>query len=63
MHFIVTLAGEIPLIMATAFLIAAITIISIIVAVLRNTASIIKINMLWIILNLTLAAILMRTIY
>jgi hypothetical protein len=63
MHSIVTLANEIPWIMAPASLIAAMTIISGIVVVMRYTESIIKITMLWAVLNLTLAAIVMRIIF
>ena len=63
MHSIVTLADEIPWIMAPASLIAAMTIISVIVVVMRYCESIFKITMLWAVLNLTLAAIVMRIIY
>lgn len=63
MQFIVTLADDIPWIMAPASLIAAMIIISGIVMVMRYTASIIKITMLWAVLNLTLAVIVMRTIF
>ena len=60
MHSIVTLADEIPWIMAPASLIAAMAIITGMVMVMRYTESII---MLWAVLNLTLAAIVMRIIY
>ncbi len=63
MQFIVTLADDIPWIMAPASLIAAMIIISGIVLVMRYTESIIKITMLWAVLNLTLAVIVMRTIF
>jgi hypothetical protein len=63
MHPIVTLANEIPWIMAPASLIAAMTIISGIVVVMRYTESITKIAMFWAVLNITLAAIVMRIIY
>ncbi len=62
MQSIVTLANEIPLIMAPASLIAAIIIISGIVVMMRHTESIVKITMLLAVLILTLAAIVMRTI-
>ncbi len=63
MQFIVTLADDIPWIMAPASLIAAMIIISGIVLVMRYTESIVKITMLWAVLNLTLAVIVMRTIF
>ena len=62
MQSIVTLANEIPLIMAPASLIAAMIIISGIVVMMRHTESVFKIMMLWAVLILTLAAIVMRTI-
>jgi hypothetical protein len=63
MQSIVTLANEIPWIMAPASLIAAMTIISGIGVLMRYTGSIIKVAMLWAVLNVTLAAIVMRIIY
>lgn len=63
MQSIIRLANEIPWIMAPASLIAAMIIISATVAMMRHTESIFKISMLWAVLNLTLAAMVMRTIY
>ena len=63
MQSIVTLANEIPWIMAPASLIAAMTIISVFGVLMRYTESIFKIAMLWAVLNVTLAAIVMRIIY
>jgi len=63
MHSIVALADEIPWIMAPASLIAAMTIISGIVVLMRYVESIIKVAMLCAVLSLTLAAMVMRTFY
>jgi hypothetical protein len=62
MHSIFNLANEIPWIMAPASLIAATTIISVIVRILY-TESIIKIIILWAVISLTLAAIVMRSLF
>jgi hypothetical protein len=62
MHSIFNLANEIPWIMAPASLIAAMTIIYGIVRTL-HTEFIIKIIILWAVLNLTLAAIVMQSIF
>jgi len=63
MHSIGALADEIPWIMAPASLIAAMTIISGIVVLMRYVESIIKVAMLCAVLSLTLAAMVMRTFY
>lgn len=63
MQSIVTLANEIPWIMAPASLITAMVIISGIVVMMRHAEAVFKIMMFWAVLILTLAAIVMRTIY
>ena len=63
MQSIVTLADEIPLIMAPASLIAAMIIISGIVVMMRHAEFVFKIVMFLAVLILTIAAIAMRTIF
>ena len=63
MESIIRLADEIPWIMAPFSLIAAMIIISAAVVVMRHTEPAFKVTMLWMVLNSTLAAIVMQIVF